>query len=379
MPGLNWKENFIERENRLGPAWHRLGTVFSRDEVWTLPDAARFINADYEVGVEEQVVVLDGVQYKTGKHMVVRKPYHDEPTPAFWGEVSSNWEPIQNMALVEMFSKSGEVFELETMGLLDEGAIFFFTLRDEPFDIRVNGKDDAHESYFANFNFFRPGESIIFCKGSTRVVCWNTMMRMLSTAKVLMPLTHHKGVNALAAFVAKAMQQRASMAKAERDALQMMATKPITAERAVEGFKAAWPIPQRPKLLVSMDSLKANLTDLIGGTTVPAIDENLDESTAKRIMRSEAIWEDTCNRMRERQELAMVSLLNMADNEGLGMNEYTMLQAVTETEQWRAGARGNVDRSAILGPGADAATRLVKWMGYGKREMVPVPVAVAAN
>lgn len=364
-----YNEKFAERADRQ-LAWTKISKHnWGIDETVLPSEGVDRIGGNVPIVTRPEVIWIDDeTKIETGKYAIIRLPFENDPIASF-GTVSRNWEPVNYRDFAAMFDAAAKYYRLETMGILKQGALFFLTLAGEGFDTTVNGKLDRNDSYLYAVCYSLPGMANVIGAGAKRVVCANTLRSAIRNARMLMPVTHHQGANAVLRFVGKSLAQLGSSQQALREAYQAMADTPRTLDEATQIFAKTWPIPERPRLLVSLDSLTEQTMELVAtptGFTAPALGKIEDEDVSERRERSEKIYIATCERQKNLRELAVVSLGNMADNQGLGINDYTILQAASETEEWRKGSRGNVPEDLLFGTRAANIDRIVNVMGWGK-------------
>ncbi len=371
---------FIERADRT-PAWHKLGQTFEADTTMLPSEAIVMIDGDVPIEAHPLSVVLeDGTRIDTPDNVIVR-PAWKEHKAAIFGKVSSTWEVVRYGEVARMFDRATRYYWMETMGVLKEGALFFLTLAGEGFDVLVNRHSDPHDSYIYAAIWSMPGKANIVGAGSTRVVCYNTFQQALHGARQVLPVTHHQGANQVMAFLADSIAKIGSAQAALREAYQNMANTPMSEPEAVEYFGKVWPIPEIPRLVAHIDSMTGNkevvtgnddvyaqLSDMlgaVGGQSLVKVEAQpvvITEELQGRRDRAFEVWEDNCERARENRIAALASLGNMADDQGFGINQYTALQAVLETAQYKTGGRGRIAEDTVFGGRAAVMQRAVNIM-----------------
>lgn len=360
-----FNQMFTERNTRLS-AWHKLGTAFDPSRVVSVSTLTKELHADYEVQKTPVIVEVDGTQIPTGKFAITRGPIQaNDDSPAFLDFCSNRWEPVQNLAIAQAFDKLSKNWPVETMGVLKNGQVFFFTLKGEDWSIPVNGKEDPISEYLFVANPHEADGSIQIGSGVTRVVCKNTLDAAIYGARFKLPLSHNTGANELVALVSKCLTEIVSTREAMRQALRNMSTMMISRATAREIWTQAWPEVPRPKLMNSVDGLtlaaqEAGVIDVVQNAI------NASESVSTRYSKAEAAWVDAQARREQWLAAADVSLDEMADGEGLGINAYTAVQAVIEVEQHRRDARGNTAENILFGNGRNNIQAAVNYALYGK-------------
>lgn len=380
-------------------AWHKKGTHFdATDKDLTLEDVVKKAGADYEVVVKPLTVDIEVptfdtvdddnllaalntdtpavkqstklVQLPTGQNALVRMPHEwqgavDEAKVL--GTCSDKYVPIQNLEIAAAFETVAKVYRPETCGVLKEGEIFFLTLNAGQFDVRVNGHDDQHNAYIYLFDRKTPGAVLTVGAGSTRVVCYNTFRGAESSARILIPFQHDSGLKMLVEAVAKALEGVQSAQKAMRDAFQMMAKKRMSAKSADAVFKIAFPDPKLSQTILSLDTL-SNPVDSPNQSQIDQIANamskvNETKVIAERIAKAQQVLVQRTERQEWLRETCVASLNHMAEVEKLGINGYTVLNAVSETLEHRTDKlRGDVATDMLIGERADIMDRVSKHL-----------------
>ena len=297
------------------------------------------------------------VTLETGNNAIIRMPHawHGAVDAAkVLGTCSDRYYPVQNTDLANMFEKVAATFRPETAGVLKSGEIAFFTLNAGQFDVRVNGHDDQHNAYIYVVDRKTPGSVLTVGAGSTRIVCWNTLQAGEASARILIPLLHDESINDMVAAIAKALEGLASAQQAMREAYQMMADKTMDITIARQTFEIAWPNPKLSRTVLSLDTA-TNPVDTANNTQIDQVAKALGAFTEQKILADRIkAAEERLATMSERaewmRETAEASLLHMADSENLGINGYTILNAVSETLEHRLErTRGDVASDMLIG------------------------------
>lgn len=361
-----WRERFTQAGR--ADAWHKKGTHFdSSNKDLTLADVIREAGMDYRIEVlplSVEVEVPDSVnggmcktQLITGQNAIIRMPhaFNGATDPAsVLGTCSERYYPVQNADLAAAFEKVALQYRPETAGVLKNGEIAFFTLNAGKFDVRVNGHDDAHNAYFYMFDRKTPGSKLTFGAGATRVVCYNTMQAAESSARILIPLQHTENIGAMVEAVAKALEGLQSTQQAMRDAFQMMADKTLSIEVAKATFEIAWPNPKLSQTILSLDTL-TNPVDSPNASQIDTLANALSKVAEigileDKVQKAQEAFAARLEFVEYLRETANASLMHMADGEGLGVNGYTVLNAVSETLEHRTDRiRGDVAADMLTG------------------------------
>jgi len=293
----------------------------------------------------------------TNQNAIIRMPHyhagkwHDA---AVLGVGTDSYTPIQNIWLLEAFEAVAKIYRPETLGVLKEGEVVFFTLNAGMFDVRVNGRDDAHNAYIYGFDRKTPGSKLIIGVGGTRVVCWNTLQSAEENARILVPLQHSKGVHELIEAIATALRSLGSAQEAHRQALQMMADHTLSVSQAESVFSLAWPTPKLSATILSLDTLNNPIDSPINSqvdVVANALAKVAQSTTIQdRISKAEEELVRRTELVEYLRETAGGALRHMADDEGLGINGYTVLNAVSETLEHRSDrVRGDVAADMLIG------------------------------
>lgn len=401
-----WKERFTQA-GRVD-AWHKKGTHFDpSNKDLTLADVIKEAGADFTVEVrpltieieapnpdypanipdfdqlpdERRVAIIQEHGSKptvkaslpTGQNALVRMPHIFRGKldgAAVLGTGSDRYVPVQNSEIAAIFENVAKVYRPETCGVLQEGKIFFLTLNAGQFDVRVNGQDDAHNAYVYLFDQKVPGAMLTVGAGSTRVVCYNTYRAAQDSARILIPLQHDSNINAMITEVAKALQGLQSAQQALRDAFQMMANKAMSASEARSAFEIAWPTPKLSQTMTAIMSLDTS-TNPVDSPNQSQIDQvanalsklNETKLAKDRVAEAEKALVKRVEFVEYLRETAESSLMHMADTERLGINGYTVLNAVSETLEHRADrVRGDVAADMLIGTRADVMDRVSKHL-----------------
>lgn len=386
-----WKERFTQAGR--ADAWHKKGTHFdSSDQSITLADVVREAGADFEIAVKPLTIELDvpnpdwighsipgwnqlddsakqillanssepefkHISLPTKQNAIVRLPHLWKGAmdgAVVLGTGSDRYVPVQNTEIAQIFEKVAVQYRPETCGVLQQGEIFFLTLNAGMFDVRVNGHDQEHNAYIYLFDRKTPGSMMQIGAGATRVVCWNTLHAAERSARIMIPLQHSDGIEKMIAAVAKALEGLQSSQQALRDAMDMMARREMSHEEAQNTFRLAWPDPQLSNTILSLDTL-TNPIDSPNNSQIDQVAVALSKVAETQII------QDRINEAKKQyasklefveylRETANASLLHMSDTERLGINGYTVLNAVSETLEHRSERiRGDVATDMLIG------------------------------
>ena len=170
------------------PAWHQLGTVFQGAK--TLKEIITLAKCDYALTAEPIYVMLDGNYIDCNDRVaIVRHANYDDPTPVVLEVVSSSYQLVTNLQLVEYYNELSERYSVETMGALRNGATFFFTL--DAGEVEING-GLVHQYFLVTDNKTATQQTRIVYT-PVKVVCQNTLTTGLRQATFNMGVPHRTG------------------------------------------------------------------------------------------------------------------------------------------------------------------------------------------
>lgn len=360
--------------------WHSLGTeiapgtdiregaqqagIDTRIEV--LPITVQ-VPIEIERPLGSELPTTEMTTLNTGKNAIVRMPheFNGVQHPAkFLGTCSARYYPLQNMDLIEAFRGVSKYYPLETAGSLKGGEIAFFTLNAGVYDVKSNGKSDAVKSYFYAIDRKIPGSMLNLGAGGTRIVCMNTLIGAETSARILIPLQHSADIGKMVSAIAEQLQRLGSMQKATFEAYQMMANTPMTIEQAKATFEVAWAMPELSTTILSLDTLNnpidmetASQTDLVANAIARSV------PIQEKVASAQAAIEIKSDLVKYFRSVAETALGNMTDNEGLGLNAWTVFNAVGETVEHRKDrTRGNVPQDMLIGERARTMDRTAQYI-----------------
>jgi len=310
------------------------------------------------------------VSLPSGQNAIIMMPHvygGEQQEARVLGTSSDRYVPVQNRWLLEAFEPVAKLYRPETMGVLKDGEIVFFTLNAGMFDVRVNGRDDAHNAYIYAIDRKTPGSVFTVGAGSTRIVCYNTMMAAEAAARIMIPIQHSKGIEDLIGEIAKALRGLSSAQEAQRQALQMMADRTIDAADVQNVFQIAWPTPKLSQTILSLDTL-TNPVDSPNASQVDQIALAMSKVGAAtiikdKIAKAEADYVAKVEFVEYMRETAQSAFDHMAIDEGLGSNGYVAMNAVSETLEHRTKrTRGDSSADMLVGNRSVIMERVSKWL-----------------
>ena len=235
------------------PAWHRLGKVFSEGEKVTASEGMRKADILFGIDKHPQIVKMeDGKELETGSYAVVREPTHDDPEHRVLATVGKEWTCLQASELGKMLDPISEQFPVETVGAIGNGEKIFLTM--DAGASTIAGED--HELYWLVTDHRDGTGAMSIAFTPVRVVCQNTLITGLRSAKVSVNLKHNKSIQTDASFYLDIFNQMARTQENVVNAMNSM-TKTRLKERQVQSvMTSAYPTASRPARL----KLSANIT-----------------------------------------------------------------------------------------------------------------------
>ena len=344
---------------RGGPAWHRKGVVFQEDQTLDAVSAFELSEGRSEVRMVKYPLIAanpDGTPLFTGvdafgqpmpllseQYGLWRLPIHDDPTTKFFGVVGEDYENITNRTVCEAIDASGitKHYPVETMGLLDDGRAFFFTLSAGEWDI----KGDPMKAFI----FVREGtdgkRSFNIAVTDVRVVCTNTDKWAMEGAEIDFKLMHGANIKQDIQFYAGVLPGIQAAQQRVREMRTRLAEVKFTPSMAEEVFEAAWPYAKDPR-----DVKILNMAE-DGGLTPEEI-ERLEKTRAKHEYYKGRV---------DAKRNAAVDLLEIRNQEieqrDLAGTGHIVLNVVTELANYATGNKNTRAESILMGDRMSQMTR----------------------
>lgn len=191
MPASIFGERFFGRRT---PAWHRVGVVMDVDA--TVTEAMQYVDVGFEIYTSPTYVKIEDEYISTAdlgveSNAIIREPTEDDPQHRVLSVVGGEWTPIQMRDLANYLDPISEKYPVETLGALDHGKTIFFSL-----DAGESAIAGEHHKLYYLVTDHRDGlGSLTIAFTPVRVVCQNTLITGLRSAKVSVALKHNKQIN----------------------------------------------------------------------------------------------------------------------------------------------------------------------------------------
>ena len=324
------------------PAWHRLGKVFSEGEKVTASEGMRKADILFGIDKHPQIVKMEnGKELETGSYAVVREPTSDDPEHRVLATVGKEWTAIQAKDLGKMLDPISEKFPVETVGAIGDGEKIFLSM--DAGGSKIAGED--HELYWLVTDHRDGTGAMSIAFTPVRVVCQNTLITGLRSAKVSVNLKHNKSIQTDASFYLDIFNQMARTQENVVNAMNSM-TKTRLKERQVQSvMTSAYPTASRPARL----KLSANITA-----------DDVPSNVWKRILNDKKeqkeVWEKRQSRVDRVKDSAM-ERLDVFNQEfpKLADTPWAVYNAIVETEDYRRGH--DKSGTALFGGRAEAKAR----------------------
>jgi hypothetical protein len=173
------------------PTWHSIGTQLGDPQIDAI-EALGYIGADFEINKYPMMAQKpDGTVFPIpSRYSLVRSAVGDKPEE-FLGVVGENYEYVQNRDVAAMINgiKEQTGWGIETVGVLDKGAVIFYTL--EAGEMTIAG-ERQRVFYVINENRGN-GRALRIMFTPVTIVCENTLQAGIDAAVVNAALFHGKG------------------------------------------------------------------------------------------------------------------------------------------------------------------------------------------
>jgi phage/plasmid-like protein (TIGR03299 family) len=232
--------------------WHGLGTPV--DDNLTVEEMMKAAQLDWTVSKKPTFFRVGDQEIATGNFALIRD--HDQK---FLSNVSSAWEPCQNVQAFSIFEEFVERNELEmhTAGSLKDGKIVWGLAKMKDKFALFN--DDVTEQYLLLVNPHSFGQGIHVRSTPIRVVCNNTLSLSLGTASEVKATQNHRS-----AFDVDAMKDAIGIAQIKLEKYKEMAvflsSKRYNDETFVNFMKQVFPshaIKEENKNAISRNAQRA--------------------------------------------------------------------------------------------------------------------------
>ena len=327
---------------RREPAWHSLGEVFPQDEKVLASDGMKRADILFGIDKHPQIVKMEnGTELDTGSYAVVREPTHDDPEHRVLATVGKEWTCLQAKDLGKMLDPISEQFPIETVGAIGDGEKIFLSMNAG--ESKIAGED--HNLYWLVTDHRDGLGALSIAFTPVRVVCQNTLITGLRSAKVSVNLKHNKSIQTDASFYLDIFNQMARTQETVVNAMNSM-TKTRLKERQVQSvMTSAYPNASRPSRL----KLSANITaDDVQSNVWTRI---LNDKNEQR-----EVWEKRQSRV-DRVKDSAKERLDVFNQEfpKLSNTSWAVYNAVVETEDYRRGHTAS--GTTLFGGRAEAKAR----------------------
>ena len=318
-------------DNRLAvrtPAWHKLGTVFG-DQKLNATQAMEMADMLFEVKKYPQYFKKeDGTELTTNSYAVVREPTSTDNNHELLATVGEQWTPIQARALGELLDPIAKNFPVESAGALGKGEKIFLSL--DASESKIAGED--HHLYWLVTDSRDGTGGLKIALTPYRVVCQNTLILGLKSAKVSVSLKHGKSIAKDTAFYTDIFSNMAEIKKQVITTMNSLTNHGNQLEKSEVDkiINYAYPNASRPSNLKLSDGIKKGDVFAPQWDKILAYNEPEIEKYAKRQKRREAIREDA----RERLDIFNQEFGHLANT------PWAVYNAIVESEDKRPGHDG---------------------------------------
>ena len=327
---------------RREPAWHRLGEVFPQEEKVSASEGMRKADIMFGIDKHPQVVKMDdGTELATNSYAVVREPTQDAPEHRVLATVGKEWTSIQAKDLGKMLAPISEKFPVETVGAIGNGEKIFMTM--DAGGSSIAGED--HQLYWLITDHRDGTGALSIAFTPVRVVCQNTLVTGLRSAKVSVNLKHNKSIQTDASFYLDIFNQMARTQESVVEAMNTMTKTKLSDKQVDTIMNYAYPTASQPTRL----KLSANIT----ADDVPA---NVWSRILRDKKEQKEVWEKRQSRIDRVRESA-VERLDVFNQEYLNLAQtpWAVYNAVVETEDYRRGH--DASATTLFGSRAEAKAR----------------------
>lgn len=336
---------FSERFNEKGPAWHRLGETFDKDLKLVASEIAARVAGD--VVVESRPLhyyTSAGKLIALDKHcVIVRCPTQDDPQERIFGVSNEGWKQVNYVKLCRAaLDELSKKYPVETAGVLDEGAMFFLSMRGPDFSV----KGDQMEDYFIANLSNMVGVAHKIMAAPQRVVCRNTNLLAASKATISLAIPHGESAESRIALAATLVARFKELTGKVQETFNMLAGYMVTQPQLDRILTAAYPEPNVP---TEVKLFREALTSNEEGMLKQVLGEKFT-----RIVKAQEDYEKSRKRVSDIRETAR-ERFEMFDPSHLRGTAWAAYNAVTEVSDWREG-RG-AEQSSVWGSRAQEKTR----------------------
>ena len=337
-------DRYIGRE----PAWHHLGTTFEGDKLAS--EAIVEAGCDYEVVKSPLFVQLptafgNVMEPVDDKVALLRLPTPDDDKVRLFGTASPNYGLIQNRELGELLDLLVDEWPVETVGALGEGETVFITLKaPQPYNV-LDLEDEQLDLFFLVTDTKTGKSALKVAFTPIRVVCQNTLIAGLGSARVLSQIPHIESIKTDLTWKVELLARLSKLQAATLDRFTAMAEAVLSSRSVTSVINASYPMPTKPAKVALLDGMVAEEQELLSG-------EIYDELTS-----TQQQWIYYCERAKARRGEAVARLEKFNDEHTkVAGTAWAAYNAVVENEDFRDGPE-SLFQSAIFGARARTKNR----------------------
>ena len=250
------------------PAWHKLGTTI--EKAVTAEEALKLANLDYTVQKRQAMFPVEEDYLESGsengiytiKVKPVKNKFHSfrTDTGAVLGTVGKSWTPLQNRDAFRFFDALVDRDEAiyETGGVLGEGERAWI-LAKLPSHIRVGNGDDLIDEYILVSNGFNGKTAVEILLTPVRVVCNNTLLAALGSAKNKVSIPHTPNIEVAIEKASEALGLFSQYNKDMEDVFNLMANKQVKQQQVDEFLNTLLPKNPENTALTQGDKYRMNI------------------------------------------------------------------------------------------------------------------------
>jgi len=335
-------ERHRNRSNK--PAWHEIPNIWNADTHGiTASQAAREVGGDIVFVKAPISFTIDGVTHISPKQsMVVRKPTHDDQVVRDLGVVGKDWHLHQYHEIAEVLDKFSETYEVETAGVIKQGALMFISFKVGSWEV----EGDPMEAYaLANLSA-KPGISHWMGRTDVRTVCSNTNTAAKSNAILRFSINHKADATTQMKLAADLLAKFEESQQETKDLFTAMAKRRVTTEEMLAIFEAAYPTPKK--------SRKLRMFEQAYGVTETVFAKDVDPNVMAEMAVARKDFENFMERRAKLRDTC-IAQYKAFEPSRLGGTAWAAYNAVTEVADWREGPNAGI--SSLFGTRADEKAR----------------------
>ncbi len=240
------------------PGWHKLGTV--NPAGWPTAVAA-FEAGHLNYRVEKfplraEITTPFGIQLvDTGKFGIFREPVEGDQEWRFFGAVSDQYVPLQNMAIAELIDSTGlaESWPVETVGALGHGENSFVCLDMGEQLVGGHESEKVHK-YFAIHDSKDATSGLKAMFTPVRIVCQNTLIMGTKAATALSWFRHGEQLSRDLEYRMKMLHKLTQISEQSMGMLDFMAATILSSDDVEQVLERSYPMPSKPRKAALLDA-----------------------------------------------------------------------------------------------------------------------------